>query len=328
MPSTPMRPPSAVTTTTTTKRMKLRYAGVCRECGAGVPAGEVAIYQRASKQVACLSCTDGSANEAATRALSALLDAPGPLAPARTASPDPASITLPTSPGSTPPSFTTEGPEVNVGVGGASARREYERRKDKRAGRIRAKHPLIGGLILAVTDEPESTQAWAIGAKGEEVLAKRLDKLTSKGLCLLHDRRIPGSKANIDHLAVGPAGVFVIDAKLYQGHPQLRVEGGLFRSRVETLMVGRRDCTKLVIGVHKQVALVRAALTHGPTVPVRGMLCFVNGDWPLIGGSFTIEDLDVLWPRQAQEIITQPGPFTDDEVRGLHQRLAATFPPT
>ena len=231
------------------------------------------------------------------------------------------------SPGSTPPSFATKEPELNAGVGGASARREYERRKDKRAGRIRAKHPLIGGLILAVIDEPQSTQAWAIGATGEEVLAKRLDKLTSKGLYLLHDRRIPGSKANIDHLAVGPAGVFVIDAKLYQGRPQLRVEGGLFRPRVETLMVGRRDCTKLVIGVHKQVALVRATLTHGPTVPVRGMLCFVNGNWPLIGGSFTIEDLDVLWPRKAEEIITQPGPFTDDEVRHLHQRLATAFPP-
>jgi hypothetical protein len=93
---------------------------------------------------------------------------------------------------------------------------------------------------------------------------------------VLHDRRIPRSRANIDHIAVGPADVFIIDAKRYTGRPQLRVEGGLLGPRTETLMVGRRDCNHLVDGAQEQVGLVRAALASDggfAEVPVRSMLC-------------------------------------------------------
>jgi hypothetical protein len=36
------------------------------------------------------------------------------------------------------------------------------------------------------------------------------------------------------------------------------------------------------------------------------MLCFVEGEWPVLGGSFTIAGLDVLWPKKARKIITAP----------------------
>jgi hypothetical protein len=54
---------------------------------------------------------------------------------------------------------------------------------------------------------------------------------------LLHDRRIPGTRANIDHLAVTPTGVYVIDTKKYQGRPSFKAEPGILR-RVEKLLVG------------------------------------------------------------------------------------------
>lgn len=38
------------------KKMGLRYAGVCRRCGAELPAGEPALYDRASRTVSCLEC--------------------------------------------------------------------------------------------------------------------------------------------------------------------------------------------------------------------------------------------------------------------------------
>ena len=59
---------------------------------------------------------------------------------------------------------------VDPGTAGASARREFERRKAAREQRIRTKHPKLGGLILAVSDEPQSTTAWNTGALGEEKL--------------------------------------------------------------------------------------------------------------------------------------------------------------
>ena len=105
---------------------------------------------------------------------------------------------------------------------------------------------------------------------GEESLGGGLERIASDTLRLLHDRRLPKSRSNIDHLAVTPTGVYVIDAKKYHGR-YLKIEGGLFRPRVDRLLVGSRDCTKLVDGVLKQVDVARELLLS--EVPVHGVLC-------------------------------------------------------
>jgi hypothetical protein len=175
--------------------------------------------------------------------------------------------------------------------------------KAKREQRIRTQHPRIGGFLLAVSEERQSTAAWDIGALGEERLGRGLDLLASDTIKLLHDRRIPRSRANLDHIAVTANGVYVIDAKKYHGRPHLKIEGGIVRPRVERLLVGSHDCTKLVDGVLKQVDVVDAALARDD-VPIRGVLCFVEADWPLFGGNFTARE--VQEPRTGA---AQPGPF-------------------
>ena len=214
-----------------------------------------------------------------------------------------------------------------AGTAGGSARREFEKRRDKRETRIREQHPHLGGVILALTDEPQRTRAWATGAEGEVVLGRRLD--AAVGVRVLHDRRIPGSKANIDHIAIGPRGVFVIDAKHYKGGPTLRTSGGLFSPRVEKLMIGSRDHTSLVAGVHKQVRLVDDALESAglARIPTFGMLCFVEAEWPLLGGDFVIDGVEVLWPRKAVSRVTSAGSFGRDEIEAVYRALAVRFPP-
>src|SRR6478735_8574681 len=215
--------------------------------------------------------------------------------------------------------------EPEPDVAGRSARREYERRKNARDERIRADHPKLGGLILALSDEPQSTRAWERGAVGEELLAEWLKDLPPT-VRVLHDRRIPGSRANIDHIAVAPSGVWVIDAKRYRGTPALRVDGGILRPRVESLRVDGRDKTKLVEGVRSQVARVTHAVAD-LDVPVIGALCFVQADWPLIGGSFTVNGIHVLWPRLLVKRIATADPAVID-VDAVVARLAAAFPRT
>ncbi len=293
--------------------MRLRYAGRCRACGIELPAGTTAVFDRATKTVACLECTTEPEQ------VEIAIGEPGALAEA--------DVSPPSEPEPAPQ--PTDEPDVVVGAAGASAQREYERRKSKRKTGIREAHPHLGGLILALSDDPQSTKAWAAGARGEELLGQRLNGLAERGIRVLHDRRIPPTKANIDHIAIGPSGVFVIDAKRYKGRPSRRVEGGLFRPRTEKLTVGSRDCTKLVDGVHKQLDRVRSALERADLadVPVRGMLCFVEADWPLMGSAFTIADLDVLWPKKAVEYLVKPGPLDEETVQRVHRALAAAFPP-
>lgn len=214
---------------------------------------------------------------------------------------------------------------LEIGTPGVSARREFERRKAGREQRLRTKHPKMGGLLHAISDEPQSTTAWNTGALGEERLGNRLNKLASDRLRVLHDRRIPGSRANIDHLAVTPTGVYVIDAKKYAGRPRLKVEGGLLRPRAERLVVGTRDCTKVVDGVLKQMDVVKSAI--GDSIPVHGVLCFVEADWPLIGGSFTTRGVSVLWPRKLYSNLDVDGPMTIEAIEQTHRALAVALPP-
>lgn len=300
-------PPPAI------KRMKLRYAGICSRCGAELAAGQLADYDRSAKTVACVSCAprrgmDGPADLAPRRGMDGPADVSEPPRHALPAEPAPQLAAV-------------------DGVAGASARREYERRHDSRQERVQTEHPKIGKFLLAVFDDPQSTTAWDTGAGGEERLGELLAPMAGPRLRVLHDRRVPGSRANLDHLVVCPAGVFVVDAKRYLGsRPELQVEGGLIRPRQELLIVGGRDRTKLVEAMHKQVGLVRGALAEYPDVPVRGVLCFVGADWPLIGGSFSVQDVAVLRLRKLQALLVEPGPFGEDEIAELQWRLHEAFP--
>ena len=272
------------------KRIKLRYAGVCRRCGTEMPPRAEAIYERTTKTVRCLECptkVQGGADLPQVKA--SAVDAP---------------------------------PE-EAGIAGSSARREYERRKAKDEEQLRQKWGKLGGIAVALYDEKQSTKAWAKGALGEERLGARLDSLVSASVAVLHDRRIPGTKANIDHIAITPAGIWVIDAKRYKGRPELKIEGGIVRPRTEKVLVGRRDCTKLVDGVLKQVDLVREVVDD---LPVTGALCFVEADWPLVGGAFTTRGVHVLWPKRLAKFLSETGEGVV-EVASVREDLASRFKP-
>ncbi len=251
------------------KQMNIRYVGACRLCGASLPAGTKAIYENETKTIRCLDCATESAAEAMGPDLEPPHDA----------------------------SSSTES-----GVAGSSARREYERRKAKDEEKLREKWGHFGGLAVALSDARPHTRSWDRGAIGEERLGARLNALAGGGLAVLYDRRIPGSKANIDHMAIIPSGIWVIDAKRYRGRPELKIDGGILRPRVEKLLVGRRDCTKLVDGVLKQVDVMRDLVGD---VPVTGALCFIEADWPLIGGAFSTQGVHVLWPKRLAKVLTE-----------------------
>lgn len=207
---------------------------------------------------------------------------------------------------------------------GGSAKREYDRRRAADEARIRDRWGPLGGIAVALSDERPSTTAWKTGARGEEVVGRALDRLATAdpAIRILHDRRLPGSRANIDHIAVTPSGVVVVDAKRYTGRPERRVDGGFLRPGVEKLIVGRRDQTKIVDGILAQVDRVGSTLGD---VPVRGALCFVDADWPLFGGSFTIRGIDVCWPGRLGRLVT--GVVGPIDVEAASVELARVFRP-
>jgi len=96
---------------------------------------------------------------------------------------------------------------------------------------------VLGGLAavaagwgLRFRPSPEAI-AWRRGAAGERRTARLLGPLEQLGWVVLHDLAVPGSRANIDHLAIGPGGIFVVDSKQYRGRLKLDPSGRLRHGR-------------------------------------------------------------------------------------------------
>ena len=199
--------------------------------------------------------------------------------------------------------------------------------RSAREGRVKDRWgSFLGGVVLAVSGEPQSTRAWERGAFGEQQLAEALAEVA--GLRALHDRRVPGTRGNIDHLLIAPAGVFVVDAKRYQGEIRIRDRGGLFRSD-DRLYVGKRDCSRLAENMDWQVDAVESVLESAdvevmpPVIPV---LCFIDGEWPLLFPPQTYKGVRLEGKRSIKRLITRDRLLDVETVDRIARILAAKFP--
>ncbi len=293
-----------------TKTINLRWATTCAACTSELPAGTAATWSRTERRAYCLDCTPTDAVDAAS-----LDPAPEDRRP------------------------------LDHGEAGASARREYERRSAREAkrkqqkldddrewrSRVKAERPVLGRLATALTPKPNvapgeshATNAWKTGEAGERRVAEILEGCRA---IALHDRRVPGSRANIDHLAVGPRGVFAIDAKKYKGRIEKRDVGSFFRVD-ERLYVRGRDQSRLVAGVEKQCEVVRTALgDRFGLIPVYGVLCFVEADWGLRMRRIEIDGVTCIWPKGLPGVVDAAGTLDSDACDDIARHLAETLKP-
>ena len=108
---------------------------------------------------------------------------------------------------------------------------------------------------------------WAAGAEGERRVAAALSSLPA-GWTVVHDRLLrPGrSEANLDHIVIGPTGVYLVDAKNRAGRVTEH-EGGLFQHRHRD---GRPESVSLAAELKKVhgMAAYMAAEADRPITPV------------------------------------------------------------
>jgi len=116
-----------------------------------------------------------------------------------------------------------------------------------------------------------SAALWERGAEGEVAVARALEALPD-GWVVLHDLAWPGRKrANLDHVVVGPGGVFVVDAKNWSGRVEVRDH--VLRQN------GRQREQTVISAAAAASALEKIVL---PPASCTGVLCFVR-DEPLTG---------------------------------------------
>ena len=118
---------------------------------------------------------------------------------------------------------------------------------------------------------------------------------------VLDDRKVPGTKVNIDHIVVAPSGVWVIDTRDCVGRVERRDIGGWFKVD-ERLYVAGKDRTSLVDEVDRKVVAVEAALAQEglDLVPVHAALCFTNAEWGWFAKPFS---LNGVWVTRAEKLV-------------------------
>lgn len=141
---------------------------------------------------------------------------------------------------------------------------------------------VIAALKMAVELAPRRRPPRGAPAPtGRSRSARSSTGLAKDGWRALHDRRVPGKRSNIDHVAVGPGGVWTVDAKRYKGRLTVQ-RGGVVR-------VAGRDVTNLLDQAREQAAVAAIAPAgDGPVPVVEPVLCFVGTELPrrhtVVGG--------------------------------------------
>jgi hypothetical protein len=225
---------------------------------------------------------------------------------------------------------------VTRGLPGQSLREVYTRRENQRAADTRRAHPLLGGLILAFTDTPQSTKAFATGARGEEKVAAQLEKSCGDQALFLHNRALGPNRrdGDIDHLVIAASGVYVVDTKNYANATvEVRRGRGLRTDASEHLLIRGRDHTVLLGSVTRQRCAVTDAIRDAAAavgivpnaVPVYPVLCFLDADIRGRGVQY-ITDIAVVSLRGAMKLIGRRGPIDADTRRALQQQLAELLP--
>jgi hypothetical protein len=129
---------------------------------------------------------------------------------------------------------------------------------------------VAAGWALRFRPSPEAI-AWRRGAAGERRTARLLGPLEQLGWVVLHDLAVPGSRANIDHLAIGPGGIFVVDSKQYRGRLKLDPSGRLWHGRyplASTLQAVSFEADQAAqVLPDPGVAVVPIVAVHGAQIP-------------------------------------------------------------
>lgn len=155
-----------------------------------------------------------------------------------------------------------------------------------------------------------SAELWERGAAGEQATAAALAQLPAGEWAVMHDVRWPGRQyANVDHVVVGPGGVFVVDSKNWSG--TITASGGELRQN------GRRR-ESAVSGAAEAGRAVAELIEAVPARLVQPVLCFVR-DEPLVGAS--AEVLLCSTANLLPTLLSRPVQLTPEQVRKAASEL-------
>ncbi|WNI18709.1 nuclease-related domain-containing protein [Actinacidiphila sp. ITFR-21] len=213
------------------------------------------------------------------------------------------------SPASPPPS-ALHPPRASLG-GPSTLSPEFDLASNRPGEALRVKvrelSPGALGRVLAhLLHRRTEADPWRAGLVGERIVGKELGQLSRHGWRTLHSIPLPRLDADIDHLLIGPGGVFTINtknhrgAKVWVGDDSARVNGG--------------DPHPYVRKIRREAARVSHVLSERCPFPVQANALLVFVAPATLTKVPTLHDVGVLRDRELAAMTPMTGVLTAAQI--------------
>jgi hypothetical protein len=162
-----------------------------------------------------------------------------------------------------------------------------------------------------------SASVWRRQAAMQRRAAGALRSLEEEGYLVLHDLTLPAWSASLDHLVIGPTGVWVIQSWRRRRLPRPRWLGSPWRPRAVAGGVAPE--------VRWEAAAIADILADGSPIPVRALLCAHGGT--LAGVRRSFDGIQVTTRRQLADVVRHGSPLTSGEVQQATTRALELLRP-
>lgn len=167
-----------------------------------------------------------------------------------------------------------------------------------------------------------SIPAWRRPSVAERKTEAQLKKLERGGYRTLHARAIPNSDAQIDHLVVGPTGIYAVDSEKWDKRLPVRVQThrklfhGPFnqKPRLDEARWEASQASELISQVlGREIVVVPSLAIYGPAIP-----------WRILN----IRDVDVFSGGLVRKWITKrERSLTKSEIDAIYNAAERVLPP-
>jgi hypothetical protein len=178
---------------------------------------------------------------------------------------------------------------------------------------------VVAMFVIARMSPPHWIEKWQDGAVGEQWTGRTLRELESQGWRIFHD--LAASRGNIDHVVVGPGGVFLLDSKRWRGSVTVEADSAVVRRLEDPDLHWRFTSPAHVKGLAVEVseairASTRATVWVTPVIVVWGEFAQVVG-----GDTCTFVHGDAL----ARWLKDQPARIAPGRVEQIAEAVASAL---
>jgi hypothetical protein len=182
---------------------------------------------------------------------------------------------------------------------------------------------LSAGANIGIAVEPRLPAPAADLPLQQESVTEALERRSRREVRFLHGRSMPLAGLRIDHIAIAPGGVWVLDARRYDDEAYVVGHGA-----AQQLWIGEENRTALVEALTVQVEAISAVVEEiCPDVRTHGALCFTDTDLPAFR-TLTVRGYPLYWAKALPKRLNADGPVDDAWGHLLVEELAAAFPST